>query len=329
MRRFHYATQHEVDESTLQVWWQTFDDEVLNHFIEACLKQNAELSLASLRVTEACVALTGTLEDVATQPDCLKAWVLFHSLRVRLVAATARTYVDVLALQERLLCVELAIRHQCALLQYGHAPPMDRAFDASHSAQAADLPELHLHRVRVQGERDAALAGLAWLVGEPLDLVLTRVDGRMLSPAISAIPASGTPDALELRRPDLLAAALQAPSQGNEDAHQTRVDAIRREQAFDRAVCEVERALAVLTSAIGESPPARAAALSAGNRASALVQKMRAGQPDFEAMLHANRLYHGHCDREIEVRARGYRALVDLYEALGAGWPAPIEAAKA
>lgn len=329
IRRFHNATQHETDESALQVWWQTFGDAVLNRFVEACLKQNAELSLASLRVAEACVGLTGTLEDMATQPDCLKAWSLFHSLRVRLVAATARTYVDVLALQERLLCADLAIRHQSGLLQYGRAPTTDRAFDANHSAQAADLPELHLHRVRLQGERDAALAGLAWLVGEPLDLVLARIDGRLLPPPISAIPAPGTPDSLELRRPDLLATALQSGSQQSQDVHQARVDAIRHEQAFDRAVCEVERALAVLTAAIGESRPARAAALSAGNRASALVQKMRTGQADYEAMLHANRLNHAHCDREIEVRARGYRALVDLYEALGAGWPAPIEAAEA
>lgn len=328
-RLFHNATRHDADEAALQVWWKTFDDALLNRFVEACLKQNAELSLASLRVADACAALTGSLEDMATHPDCLKAWSLFHSLRVRIIAATVRIYVDVLALQERLLCVDLAIHHQSALLQCGRAPSSDRGCEAPHPAQTASLPELHLHRMRLHGERDAAVAGLAWLVGEPLDLVLTRIDGRMLPPAISTIPASGTRDALELRRPDLLAVALQSASQEGQDVHQARVDAIRREQAFDRAICEVERALAVLTSTIGESGPARAAALSAGNRAGALMQKMRAGQPDYEAMLQASRFYHGHCDREIEVRARGYRALVDLYEALGAGWPAPIETGKA
>jgi outer membrane protein TolC len=266
---------------------------------------------------------------MAPHPDCLKAWSLFHSLRVHLVAATVRTYVDVLAGQERLLCVDLAIRLQSSLLQCRRASSIDRVSDATHSVQAANLPELHLHRVRLQGERDAAVAGLAWLVGEPLNVVLARIDGHLLPPAISTIPASGTPDALELRRPDLLAVALQSLSQEGQDTHQARVDAIRREQAFDRAVCEVERALAVLTSAIGESVPARATALSAGNRAGALVERMRVGQPDYEAMVRANRLYHGHCDREIEVRARGYRALVDLYEALGAGWPAPIETGEA
>lgn len=328
-RRFHNATRHDADEAALQAWWRTFDDAVLDRFVEACVKQNAALSLASLRVTEACAGLSGTLEDMATHPDCLKAWSLFHSLRISLVAATVRIYVDVLSLQERLLCADLAIRHQSALLQHGRGVSSDRASDTTPPEQPASLPELHLHRVRLQGERDAAAAGLAWLVGEPVDLVLSRIDGRLLPPVIPAMPASGTPDALLLRRPDLLEVALQSASQESRGAHQARVDAVRREQAFDQAVCEVERALVVLTSAIGESGPARAAALSAGNRASVLVQRMRAGQPDYEAMLQASCLYHGYCDREIEVRARGYRALVGLYEALGAGWPAPIESGGA
>lgn len=328
-RLFYNATRHDADEAALQAWWQTFDDAVLDRFVEACLKQNAELSLAALRVAQACAGLTGTLEEMATHPECLQAWTLFHTLRVRLVAATVRTYFDILASQERLLCVDIAIHHQSALLQWGRVPVVDRACDGVHSAQAASLPELHLHRVRLQGDRDAAAAGLAWLVGEPLDLVLARVDGRLLPSATSTMPASGGPDALQLRRPDLLAIALQPPRPENQDEHRVRANAIRREQAFDWAVCEVERALAALTSAIGESSPARAAALSASSRANALVQKMRAGQIDHEALLEANCIHHGHCDREIEVRARGYRALVNLYEALGAGWPAPIESSEA
>lgn len=329
VRLFHNATRHDTDEAALQTWWRTLNDVVLNRFVEACLKQNAALSLASLRVTETCAGLPGALEDMASHPDCLKAWSLFHSLRISLVAATVRIYVDVLSLQERLLCTDLAIRHQSVLLQQGRGASSDRVSHTASAEQPTSLPELHLHRVRLQGERDAAVAGLAWLVGEPVDLVLSRIDGRLLPPAVSAMPASGTPDALLLRRPDLLETALQSASQENPDDYQARVNAVRCEQAFDQAVCEVERALAVLASAIGESGPARAAALAAGNRASALVQRMREGQPDYEAMLQASRLYHGYCDREIEVRARGYRALTGLYEALGAGWPAPIETGEA
>src|SRR5688572_2974768 len=58
-RLFYNATRHDADEQALQVWWQTFDDAVLDRFVEACLNQNAELSLAGLRVAKACAGLTG------------------------------------------------------------------------------------------------------------------------------------------------------------------------------------------------------------------------------------------------------------------------------
>lgn len=327
-RRFHHALVHHADEAALQRWWQVFGDEVLNHFVEACLKQNADLSLASQRVGEVCAGLSGTLEDMATHPASREAWCLFHRLRVRLVAATVRIHVDVVSLQERLVCVEIAIRHQSSLLQRVRPASLDAACDSTPLARLASLQELHLHRVRLRGERDGAIVGLAWLVGEPVELVLARIEGRFLPRTAAVMPATGTPDALQLRRPDLLDLLLQTASSVDAGGR-TPADTIRREQAFDRAVCEVEAALVSLSSAIGESAPARAAALSAGNRSGALMQKLRGGEPDYEAMLEANLLYHGQCDREIEVRARGYRALVDLYEALGAGWPAPIETGEA
>jgi outer membrane protein TolC len=327
LRLFHHARRHDIDEGSLQTWWRTLGDPVLDRLVEACLAQNAELSVAALRVAEACAGLPGSLEDLATHPDCLAAWTRAHCLRIRFVVGTVRAYIDVLALQERLLCVDTAIRHQGFLQRFGRASAGDRAGDGVRRTQWCNLHELHLFRERLQGERDVTAVGLAWLVGEPLDVVLGRIEGRLLPQAPSAIPASGTPDALMLRRPDLLSLALKVRQGVAADS--TRIDAIRSEQAFDRAVCDVESALAVLASAIGEAGPARAAALAAGNRASALMQRVRAGELDVESLIEADRLYHGHCDREIEVRARGLRALAALYEAMGAGWPAPIEAGEA
>lgn len=320
------------DEVALQEWWRRFGDPLLDRLIEAVLQQGIELSAAALRLQRTRAALleddgnTNGHEEVATT---YRGWIAvaeFYAVRVQVIAATARAYFALLSLQERAACADDSIVLQQALLRRSRSlHEGDAATMEDARLRHAALADIHAHKIRLDGESNAAVIALARLLGEPLDLIATRVAGRMLPAAAAEMPVPGAPQALLYRRPDILAALHAAHERSANASSEARLSALAYEHRVAVAMSDVERTLALLSAGRAELSPVRAAALSADAQARRLQRQLHTDSIALEALLEAERMRHARNDREIETRGRTYAAAVDLFEALGAGWPAPVD----
>lgn len=311
-RRFHHAVGGDVDEGELQTWWRALDDPLLERLILEALEQNIELCEASKRVRQSLRTAPTDLAEAATAPVCAAAWTTYHQRRVQLIAAVAASYFSVISLQEREQCASVSIALHRSMLR-----------PESSTGPAENLQVLDMHRARLRAEACVARARLARLCCTPLDVLTTRLDKCWLPPTPAELPPCGSPERLHARRPDLLAIHLQ--QNASEDDRSCELHA---EKLWLTAIAEVECALAILAGVIEETRPARAAALAAGTRAREALDAIVLGSGSIEVALRLDREFHARCDREIETRARSYIAWARLYEALGAGWPAPIDEAS-
>lgn len=319
---FHAATRSAPDEAALAVWWRRFCDPQLDRLVEATLAQGYEVCAAALRLQSRCDRASAFDAEGSTDgnvfAESTDEAVLYdyYSVRLGQIATTARHYFLALMLQERIACTDAAIAAEAMAMRRAHPQQNTDAAAAHHGdPRPAMLADLHAHRIRLRAQWDASVIALSHQTAEPLPMLAARMRDQRLPGACAESPAVGGPECVRLRRPDLHAQIARAAATG-EDRHAARLSALANEQREDRALKEVELALATLAAAQAELVPVRASVASA----EAQCQRMRrSAEP--HALAACLRALHGFRDREIETRGRTYLALIDTFHAAGCGWP--------
>ncbi len=277
------------------------------------------MSAASLQLRHGCDAATEEQVD-----ESLPLIAEYYGIRIRQIAATARHYFLALSLGERMLATDNSIATQIMIKRHFQRNEASEHHDAhSEVLPHRGLADLHAHRIRLRAQYDAALIVLSQLTAQPLYLLAERMTACTLPAGSADMPAIGQPFELQHRRTDLLIIQHHVEKMVREDdVNALRSAQLAYEQRSDLAVKEVELALVALDSVKAEWIPVHASAVSAETYCQRLRRAAPTSAIDDQQWSDAETLSHAYRDREIETRARSYLALVDLFHALGGGWPA-------
>ncbi|HEV8692779.1 MAG TPA: hypothetical protein VGQ93_01120 [Lysobacter sp.] len=335
-----------LEANSFEFWWHQFGDPCLEALIQSALQHGYDVSAAQLRLQahqarfpmgsapEADEEAPFSAQELVHLYRGWQALAEFYAIRARIAAQVGRRYFSVLMLRERMAAADASIARQRAAMVHARESAVG-VREAVAQLQTV-LTDQDAHRIRLQHERDAALVMLAQVIGEPLSVTAPRVKSQMLPGAAAEGPHPGTPADLRRRRPDLRAAyhAVQAARAAAGDGRHLGVRQAEHvyEQAAANAVAEVECALLQLSSRRDELTPIRAAALAIDTT---LRRRQDREPAHLSGWLQVERMRYARQDEEIVARGRTYLALLDLFEALGGGWPidamasAPFDPAQA
>lgn len=325
---FSPGKSHKCDEKLLTRWWEHAGLEGLSTIVQACLAQSIEISQAQLEM-EHHTAVFAASHSASPEDELAQAMHLligqiaqYQHTRITAIAKLASTYVRLLVQTERLQNADHAIDLHQSIAD------RSRSHETSERSQAARLAsspiaELHAFRETLNGERNATLLALSEQLCEPVTITRTRTSTHCLPPTMAVFPAVGSPEDLALRRPDLVAlehVLMREQGIGPPTAFALRQAQLHYERACLAATTAVEHALNRMVTATSSLVPARACAANADATARAAQAALRKGNGNTNAVsqAHVNRFNFN--DREIVIRGETYLALVQLYQALGAGW---------
>ncbi len=324
---FSPGKTHQCDEKLLTRWWEQAGLEGLSTVVQACLAQSIEISQARLEM-EHHTAIFAASHSESPEDELAQAMHLlisqiaqYQHIRISVIGRLASTYVRLLVQTERLQNADHAIDlHQSIADRRSH-----ETSERNQAARLASSPiaELHAFRETLNGERNATLLALSEQLCEPLSITRSRTATHCLPPTMAVLPVVGSPEDLALRRPDLVAlehALLREQGIGPPTAFAVRQAQLNYERACLAATTAVEHALNRMVTAISSLVPARACAANADATARAAQAALRKGNGSTDAVSHAHVNRFNFNDREIVIRGETYLALVQLYQALGAGW---------
>lgn len=324
---FSPGKTHGCDEKLLTRWWEHAGLEGLSTIVQACLAQSIEISQARLEM-EHHTAVFADSHSASPEDELAQAMHLligqiaqFQHIRISVIARLACTYVRLLVQTERLQNANHAIDlHQSIADRRAH-----ETSERSHAVRLASSPiaELHAFRETLNGERNATLLALSEQLCEPVSITRSRTATHCLPPTMAVLPVVGSPEDLALRRPDLVAlehVVVGEQGIGTPRAFSLRQAQLNYERACLAATTAVEHALNRMVTAISSLVPARACAANADATARTAQAALRKGNGSTDAVSHAHVNRFNFNDREIVIRGETYLALVQLYQALGAGW---------
>lgn len=327
--RFVFAPSQpaQCDEQLLSHWWEHMGLEDLPTLAKVFMTQSIELSQGRLEMENA-MAVFAARRPESPEKELEQAMHLvisqvaqFQHTRITAIAKFAGAYIRLLVANERLQNAD----HAIDLHQSIENRRFQQSGDRAHNGRPASSPiaELHAFRETLSGERNAVLLSLSEKLCEPVSITRARVLGHCLPPAMAALPLVGTPEDLTLRRPDLLAlehAMMREESIGPASSAALRHAELGYERACLMATTAVEQALNRLISATSSLIPARACAANADANARLVQTALNRREVELEVISQAHLSRFNFNDREISIRGDTYLALIQLFQALGAGW---------
>lgn len=246
---------------------------------------------------------------------------LYQNERLSIIASFASCYVACLLVSERMQNV---VRGMGQLQAFIDGLADGGAVKSAPAGVITQMHQLHTRHEALTSARDEALLSLAEFLSEPFDVTYGRVLLDRLPHVPAPKPAIGTPMDMINRRPDLIALnhALQmAQSTSAPDGEAVCAASLDYDRARLGARTEVERAIRRMRAHNNALPAIRECVLVGERSIRQLEDEVLRGRAPLEPLAHAHYELCIRRDHEIECRGSTYLASIDIYRAIGGGWP--------
>lgn len=317
--------QEPADEGTLASWWSLMGLPNLPPLVDVLIRQSIQLSTSHLQLRRSLAALPSPASQDDGDDTAAYPWIarmaLYQNERLSIIASFASCYVACLLVSERMQNV---VRGMGQLQAFIDGLADGGAVKSAPAGVITQMHQLHTRHESLASARDEALLSLAEFLSEPFDVTYGRVLLDRLPHVPAPKPAIGTPMDMINRRPDLIALnhALQmAQSTSAPDGEAVCAASLDYDRARLGARTEVERALRRMRAHNNALPAIRECVLVGERSIRQLEDEVLRGRAPLESLAHAHYELCIRRDHEIECRGSTYLASIDIYRAIGGGWP--------